>query len=201
MILEGIVTTCNRAGEVNIAAMGPIVEEEMQSLLLRPFQSTTTYQNLKQNPVGVFHIVDDVELLVRAALNQFESAPELFPAEKIQGSVLKQTCRWYEFEVTELDDSRDRTEIRVKVVHTGHQQEFLGFNRAKHAVIEFAILASRLFMLSEEEVVNQYHQLKTIVDKTAGPQEFTAFELVTRYISKQWPDFNRLIDSALNRNE
>ncbi|QDU79583.1 hypothetical protein Pla110_12940 [Polystyrenella longa] len=196
MILEGIVTTQNESDEVNVAAMGPIIGEGFQSLLLRPFQSTLTYQNLKVQPAGVFHIVDDVELLVRAALNLFENPPELLPAEQIRGSILAGSCRWYEFQVRELDDSRDRTEIQVDIVHTGERRHFLGFNRAKHAVIEYAILASRLFMLQEEEVFAKYQEFLTILEKTGGPQESLAFELVTDYVIKQWPHFQQAIASS-----
>ncbi|MCA9041873.1 MAG: DUF447 family protein [Planctomycetaceae bacterium] len=195
MILEGIVTTFNDQREVNVAAMGPIIGEGMQTLLLRPYQSTATYQNLKVHPQGVFHIVDNVELLVRAALNLLESAPDVFPAERIAGAVLGGCCRWYEFEVRELDDRQERTEIQVEIVHTGKRHDFLGFNRAKHAVIEYAILASRLFMLTEEEVLPQYQQFQTILEKTGGPQEFRAFELVTRYVIQQWPQFQQTLDS------
>ncbi|MGE0378942.1 MAG: DUF447 domain-containing protein, partial [Planctomycetaceae bacterium] len=59
MILEGIVTTRSAAGVVNVAPMGPIVDEWMQTLLLRPFQTSTTYRNLKQSGCGVFHVTDD----------------------------------------------------------------------------------------------------------------------------------------------
>ena len=195
MILEGIVTTRDSHGTVNVAAMGPIVGEGMRSLLLRPYQSTTTYQNLKAHPEGVFHIVDDVELLVRSALNLFDAPPAMVPTSEISGSVLADSCRWYEFRVTELDDSRERTEIQAEIVHTGSLRDFLGFNRAKHAVIEYAILASRLFMLDEADVARHYGEFRTILEKTGSPQEFRAFELVTDYVIKQWPHFRQTVTS------
>jgi hypothetical protein len=80
MILEGIVTTLDADGCVNVAPMGPIVDESMTALHFRPFQSSRTYANLKQTQCGVFHVVDDVLLLARAAIDRFESPPETFPA-------------------------------------------------------------------------------------------------------------------------
>jgi hypothetical protein len=72
MILEGIVTTLNGDRSVNVAPMGPIVDETMQTLLLRPFQTSTTYRNLKRTGCGVLHVTDDVLLLAQAAINRLE---------------------------------------------------------------------------------------------------------------------------------
>ena len=62
-LLEGIVTTLNDDGTPHIAPMGPIVDGEFNVLLLRPFRTSTTYQNLKRTGQGVLHVTDDVELL------------------------------------------------------------------------------------------------------------------------------------------
>ena len=60
--------------------MGPIVDETMQTLVLRPFQTSTTYRNLKQTGCGVFHVTDDVLLLAQAAIGALDVSPETFPA-------------------------------------------------------------------------------------------------------------------------
>src|SRR5437762_407739 len=117
MILEGIVTTLDLQGTLNVAPMGPIVDESLTRLHLRPFQTSQTYRNLKARPCGVFHVVDDVLLLVQAAIGRLEPLPASFPAEKISGRVLKAACRWYEFEIESCDDTRERTEIEARVVH------------------------------------------------------------------------------------
>lgn len=182
MIVEGIVTSLNAAGELNVAPMGPIVDEAMTTLLLRPFQTSRTYRNLKEHPVGVFHIVDDVLLLAQAAIGRVEHLPPTFPAEKITGQVLRDACRWYEFEIEELDDSSERTRIQTRVVHTGRLRDFFGFNRAKHAVIEAAILATRLHLLPTEQVRQQWEWLRSPVEKTAGPQELAAFQLLDEFV-------------------
>ena len=129
MILEGIVTTQDSAGVVNVAPMGPIVDETMAMLRLRPFQTSQTFRNLKAVPSGVFHVVDDVLLLAQAAIGRLPAVPPTFPAEKITGVVLAESCRWYEFLVDTLDDSQERAEIMARVVHTGRIRDFFGFNR------------------------------------------------------------------------
>ena len=182
MILEGIVTTVDQLGAVNVAPMGPIVDESMSLLLLRPFQTSQTYRNLKARPAGVFHVVDDVLLLARAAIGRLDDNPETFPAINIDGVVLRSACRWYEFVVESLDDSSERTSLKARVVHCGRQRDFFGFNRAKHAVIEAAILATRIDLIPREEIHQQFKTLRTLVEKTAGPAEREAFELLTRYV-------------------
>src|SRR5438477_8981891 len=114
MILEGIVTSLSEIDELNVAPMGPIVDETFASLVLRPFRTSQTYQNLKVRPCGVFHVVDDVLLLARAAVGDLTEAPASFPAECIVGRVLSAACRWYEFEIAACDDSRERTEMRAR---------------------------------------------------------------------------------------
>ena len=60
--------------------MGPLVDEDMTRLVLRPYQTSRTYQNLKRTGQGVFHVTDDVELLAHAAVNRLEPLPALIPA-------------------------------------------------------------------------------------------------------------------------
>lgn len=185
MILEGIVTTKNADGTVNVAPMGPIVDEAMQTLVLRPFQSSTTYANLKRHGEGVLHVTDDVLLLARAAIGALDETPGTFPAEQVDGAVLHSACRWYEFRVFALDDSQDRTRIEAQVVHTGRLRDFFGFNRAKHAVLEAAILATRVHLLPADEILAEFARLAVPVEKTAGPAEREAFALLREYVEQQ----------------
>ena len=183
MILEGIVTSQNARGSLNVAPMGPIVEPDMSGFLLRPFQTSTTFQNLKLNGCGVLHVVDDVLLIAQAAISRLETAPATFSAITIPGQVLRSACRWYEFRVESLDDSQERSEIRVRVTHTGRIRDFFGFNRAKHAVIEAAILATRVHMIDADDIRRQFAALRSPVEKTAGVHEQQAFELLNEYVT------------------
>ena len=182
MILEGLVTSTSATGELNLAPMGPIVDDGLTHLILRPFQTSTTYRNLKQVPCGVFHIVDDVLLMAQAALHRLDAIPETIPAEHISGRVLQDCCRWYEFEVTSIDDSSERTRLEATVVHVGRVRDFIGFHRARHAVLEATILATRLHLIPELEVRSQLASLASPVEKTAGPREREAFAMVRDFV-------------------
>lgn len=185
MILEGIVTTQDSSGQLNVAPMGPIVDCTMRQLILRPYQSSTTFTNLKSHPCGVFHVVDDVLLIARAALDRLEEIPPSFPAIKVAGRVLNDCCRWYEFEIEQCDESQDRAVLTARVAHEGRIRDHFGFNRAKHAVLEATILATRLHLMPAEQVQQQLQFWAAPVAKTAGPQELQAFQLVEDYI-REW---------------
>jgi hypothetical protein len=185
MILEGIVTTLSPDGSLNIAPMGPIVDAEMRRLVLRPFKSAQTYRNLKDHGEGVFHVTDDVLLLAQAAVGEVTPIPEVERATYILGYLLSDAARFYEFRVTKFDDAQDRTTIEAEVVHSGTRRDLFGFNRAKHAVLEAAILATRTMLIPRAEIDAEFRKLKTIVEKTGGPQEHAAFRHLEEYVTRQ----------------
>jgi hypothetical protein len=187
MILEGIVTTLSGDGHVNIAPMGPHVDLAMDRFLLRPFRTAQTYRNLKEHGEGVLHVTDDVLLLARAALGPVEPPAALSPAQRIRGFFLRDSCRYYEFRVVSLDDREDRARIEAKVVHSVRLRDFFGFNRAKHAVVEAAILATRTDFLPAEEIEAEYRRLAVIVQKTGGDQEVAAFALLQEHVARAAP--------------
>jgi hypothetical protein len=182
LILEGIVTSLNADGTVNISPMGPEVDEPLSRLTLKPYQTSTTYQNLKRSGQGVFHVTDDVELLARAAVGILDPLPAMQPAAAVEGRILSGACRWYAFKVRSLDDERERTEIVCDVVDRGWLRDFFGFNRAKHAVLEAAILATRIEFLPAAEIASQFERLRPLVQKTGGPAEERAFAFLEEFI-------------------
>jgi hypothetical protein len=184
MILEGIITTTNLDGSVNIAPMGPIVDADMTRLTLRPYQTATTFQNLVRTRQGVFHVTDDVELLARAAVDQLETLPPLVRAGRVDGWILADACRWFAFEIRTVQASEPRARLEAEVVDAGRIRDFFGFNRAKHAVVEAAILATRTGFLAAEEMAADMRRLAVAVDKTGGPAERRAFAFLENYIAR-----------------
>ena len=161
VILEGIVTTLSPDGTLNVAPMGPRVDSDMNMtrFVLRPFSTSTTYHNLKARGEGVFHVTDDVLLLAQTAIGAAPSpAPAARAADVVAGQILTEACRYYEFRVIELDDREERTAIVVETVAQGRQRDFFGFNRAKHAVVEAAILATRADWLAVDEILARVSQ-------------------------------------------
>ena len=182
MILESIVTTINDDGSLNISPMGPTVSEDISRFTLRPFDTSTTFANLKRSRVGVMHITDDVLLFARGAIGDKSKDPPTMDAESLQGKVLLDACRYFEFRVDFVDDAGPRMSLNCTTVKAGRLRDFWGFNRAKHAVIEAAILATRIDFLPAQEIDDSMKRLQKIVDKTAGPQEVAAMNLLVDFI-------------------
>lgn len=185
MILEGLVTTTNADGSPHLAPMGPNMGEYGDSFLLRPFPTSTTYMNLKRHPEGVLHVTDDVMLMAKAAVGKVKPFPDHREAESIRGFVLDNACRYFEFLASGFDESETRVRIECRIVKSGSGREFFGFNRAKHAVLEAAILATRFHLLPAEEIDAEYKKIRIIVDKTAGPQERKAMT----FLEREWANF------------
>jgi hypothetical protein len=178
MILEGLVTTVDESGAMHLAPMGPIVDRpDFQSLRFRPYETSQTGGHLRRTKQGVFHLSDNVELFARSAIG-LPVATSSTPAESVTGFVLVSCVRAFEFEVDSIDTSRERHELTARVVKVHHRAEWIGFNRAKHAVLEAAILATRFHLLPADEIDREFDRLRTIVGKTAGPTEEHAFALL-----------------------
>jgi uncharacterized protein len=188
LILEGIVVTLDAAGQPNVAPMGPRVDRAVSRLVLRPYQTAQTYRNLKATSCGVFHVTDDVELLARAAIGEVTKGPELSDIADFPCPRLTDCCRWFAFRVASLDDTQERTTIECRVIAQDEVRPFFGFNRAKHAVLEAAILATRVGILPGDEIRRELERLAIPVQKTAGRQECRAFTLLQDFIRRQLPD-------------
>lgn len=190
MIIESIVTTLDEQGQVNCAPMG--VEWGDQTIVIKPYKETATYRNLtylgtvgnadKETATAVVNLTDNVLLFAKSAI-----ASPVFPtrpAEVLRGAVLQDVCSWREVEVVEVDSRQPRARVTTRVVHHGYERDFLGYNRARNAVLEAAILATRTRFLPAAEILAEFERLQVIVDKTAGPQEFKAMALLTEYVQK-----------------
>jgi hypothetical protein len=171
VIVEALVTTMDAAGRVNLAPMG--VEWDESCIVLKPFVDTTTFRNLRATPAAVVHLTDDVGLFVEAALA--EPAFGWAPAARVRGAVLDGACSWRELEVTAVDATPPRARVATRTVARGTGREFLGFNRARHAVLEGTILATRTHLLPHAEIAAELARLAVPVRKTAGPAETAAW--------------------------
>jgi hypothetical protein len=181
VIIETIVTTVDPNGSINFAPMG--VEWGDDSIVLKPFLETTTFRNLSATGVAVVNLTDDVMLFAQGAV----SSPQ-FPSHQatvVKGVVLEAACSWRELQVSTVDATPPRSRIEARVVHRGIKREFIGFNRARHAVLEAAILATRTHLLPAEQIREEFARLQVMVDKTAGQRELEAMAFLTDYVQSR----------------
>jgi uncharacterized protein len=178
MIVETVTTTINPDGSVNCAAMG--VEWGDETIVIKPYRATRTLRNLHDRGAAVVHVTDDILLFARAALE--DPDPPTRPAAAVEGAVLADACSWREVAVDAIDATGPRARVTARVVGRGAGREFVGFNRACHAVLEASILASRAKRLPADELRADLARLAVLVDKTAGPRERAAWDCVLAHV-------------------
>lgn len=178
VIIESIVTTVAADGSVNCAPMG--VEWGDEAIVLKPFLDTATYRNVTATRSAVVNLTDDVRVFAQAAISNPVYAT--VPASVVRGVVLADCCSWRELEVRSIDATPPRSRIEAAVVHRGFRREFIGFNRACHAVLEAAIYATRVHLLEPAFVQSEMARLQVIVNKTAGKREREAMALLADHV-------------------
>ena len=180
MIRETIVTTRDAGGRVHIAPLGLIEEEG--GVIIAPFRPSTTLENLLSNPHAVANYTDDVQVFAGCLTGRRDWPVR--PATIVPGVVLEQALAHDELAVVRVDNDPQRPRFHCRVVHAETHAPFRGFNRAQAAVVEAAILVSRLGMLPAEKVDREVEYLRIAVDKTAGPRERQAWEWLMQRIAE-----------------
>jgi hypothetical protein len=178
MIVETVTTTINPDGTVNCAAMG--VEWGDEEIVIKPYRATRTLRNLERHGAAVVHLTDDILLFAQAALG--DPHPPTRPADVVDGAVLVDACSWREVAVDAIDAGGVRARVSTRVVGRGAGREFIGWNRACHAVLEASILASRAGRVPAEQIHAELDRLAVLVDKTAGPRERAAWDGVVAHV-------------------
>ena len=171
LIREAIVTTVNALGEPHLAPLGLIAEGERW--LLAPFHPSATLDNLRQAPFAVANLTDDVRVFA-GCLTGRRDWP-LTAANVVAAPRLAATLAHLELVVVEIREDELRPRFVCRVAHRASHAPFEGFNRAQAAVIEGAVLVSRVHLLPRDEVEAELARLEIIVGKTAGAAEAEAW--------------------------
>lgn len=180
MIQEVIVTTQNEEGMTHIAPMG--IHLEGCKFIILPFRPSTTLENILQSKVAVINYCDDVRIFA-GCLTGRRDWP-LSKTDKIAGAYLSIALAHEELELLRIEDDKTRPKLYCQSIHTVNHGPFLGFNRAQYAVLEAAILVSRLKMLSIEKINSEIEYLSIGLHKTAGEKELEAWEWLMDVVDK-----------------
>jgi len=172
MIRETIVTTVSAKGIVHIAPLGIIADGD--GWIIAPFRPSTTLENLRAVPFAVANYTDDVRVFA-GCLTGRTSWPTI-ASDKVPVPRLAVALAHAELAVESIVEDEQRPRFRCRVVHRASHAPFAGFNRAQAAVIEAAILVSRLHLLPREKIASEIAYLEIAVTKTAGPAEREAWD-------------------------
>jgi hypothetical protein len=178
-IVETIVTTANSEGEVHIAPLGLI--EDGAHWLIAPFKPSKTLDNLRANPFAAASHTDDVRVFAGCVTGR--KIWPLTSTSKVKGGRLADCVSHWELKVEKVIEEEIRPRFICSVVHRESHQTWEGFNRAQAAVIELAVLTTRLGMLPPEKIESELKYLEIAISKTAGPREAEAWEWLMEKIA------------------
>lgn len=171
MILESILSTRNADGSPHVAPLGLHVDGE--HLVVAPFRPSRTLDNVARERCAVVNWTTDVRLFAGPVTGRRDWP--VLPAARLPCPRLAQAETHAELEVVEVIEDTQRPRFRCRVVHEVQHAPFRGFVRAQSAVIEAAILATRLHLLDAAKVERELAYLQIAIDKTAGPVELEAW--------------------------
>ena len=170
-IHEVIVTTINEDGQPHSAPMG--ISEVNSHILIKPFKPSATYDNLKQHRQCTINYTDDVRVFAGSLTGRRNW--DMLPCQQIEGFYLSQALAHTELEIVAFDDDDPRALFKGAIVCDVSHAQFRGFNRAQSAVIDAAVLVSRLKMLPEDKIRQEIAYLSIAIEKTAGARELEAW--------------------------
>ncbi|TAN48594.1 MAG: DUF447 family protein [Methylococcaceae bacterium] len=172
MIQEVIVTSLSAGGVAHLAPMG--IQREGDQLIILPFRPSTTLDNILATRQAVINRSDDVRVFA-GCLTGHRHWP-LAAAEQVRVPRLADCLSHLEVELTRVEEDAVRPKLCCRPLHEANHRPFQGFNRAQSAVLEAAILVSRLSMLPMSKIDAELHYLRSAVDKTAGAREKQAWQ-------------------------
>jgi len=182
MIRESIVTTISAAGAVHIAPFGIIADGD--GWIIAPFHPSVTIDNLRAVPFCVASFTDDVRIFA-GCLTGRRDWPTV-ASEKVPVPRLAAALAHAELAVARVTEDPQRPRFHCRVVHRVSHAPFEGLNRAKAAVVEGAILVSRLDLLPRDKIEQEMAYLATAVSKTAGPAEQEAWEWLVERVRARY---------------
>jgi len=180
VIYETVISTVARDGTPHVAPMG--VRYRGSDVILMPFKPSTTLANIVADGHAVLNIVTDTRVFAGSVTGR--RAWPLQAAEHIAGVRLACALNHVELALAELQDDPQRPVLRMARVFEVSHAPYIGFNRAQAAVIEGAVLVSRLHMLPAAKVDTEMSYLQIAIDKTAGPEEREAWGWLTEAVSR-----------------
>jgi uncharacterized protein len=174
-IFETVVTTLSPAGVVHVAPMGVryVATEVGADVVLMPFRPSTTLANIEATRCAVLNLLTDVRVFAGCVTGR-RDWPTL-PVDGFAGVRLACALGHVALRLVEQNDDVQRPRLLLARVHETTHAPFAGFNRAQAAVIEGAVLVSRLHMLPAEKVDSEFRYLQIAIDKTADAAELQAW--------------------------
>jgi hypothetical protein len=172
-ILDGInevIATTEKDGVVNAAPIGIIRDGE--SLYIRLFLGTHTYDNVLANGWFVANITHDSWIFAETALEDL-TQDHFVRREGLP--ILKDAEAWalFKCEPFPLDIIIAKIQlVKGEVL----RKDFRALNRGANLVVEAAVAATRYLALRTDSYYEELMKMRRIIDRCGGPREREAME-------------------------
>jgi len=203
VIVETIVSTYNTDGQPNAAPMGAIMQNEEQ-ILIRLFNSSSTYKNLQSVKCATINLTSNIQLFYLTSFKDGSPLPsEWFErAQTINAPILQLADASIETSVVNVRKiNEEKTEVKCNVKFVNAKKmDPKAYCRAQFAAMEAIIHATRVkvFLNGDEKQKKQAATLlqtieicREIVDRCAPNTQYAQI----------MADLNKMIDSWRNPNE
>jgi uncharacterized protein len=168
--INEVIATTEKNGVINAAPLGIIKDGE--SLYLRLFLGTHTYDNILANGWFVANITHDSWIFAETAL---EDLTQDYFVIRDGLPTLKDTEAWalFKCETYPLDIVIAKIElVKGEVI----RKDFRSFNRGAGLVLEAAVAATRYLALRTDSYYEEMLKTRRIIDRCGGPREKEAIE-------------------------
>jgi hypothetical protein len=159
------------------------IRRQGERILVAPFRPSRTLDNLIETGSAVVSVTDDVRVFA-GCLTGRRDWP-LAPSQRIAAPRLADCLAHWELELGEIREDPVRPQLLCRAVFEATHGPSLGFNRAQAAVLELAILVSRLDRLPGDKVAREIEYLGIAIEKTAGARELEAWGWLMERIAAQ----------------
>jgi hypothetical protein len=182
MIFETVIISSDNNNVPHVTPFG--IKYEGEQVIISPFKPSKTLNNIIRTKVATMNVTDDVRVFAGALTNR--QPWYLESTDSIKGFRLQDCLMHVELRLSDVREDEVRPQLVMTQVNKQHHKDFNGFNRAQAAVIELAVLTSRLHMLAPEKIQSELKYLQIAIDRTAGDKEQEAWSWLTEKINQYY---------------
>lgn len=197
-IYETIVSTYDCNGKTTAAPMG-LIALDANTFLIRPYMSSSVYENIHETGCGVVNITTSPELFYRTTFKN-EKRHLVVPkkwfiqAKTVHAPRIKSAAAYIEFVVKRLEyENHDRARFTCKSTLVEARKSFpQAYCRSTYALIECLIHATRIkVFLSDgrrgeaEKLIKLVEQYKQLTDRVApGSKDLQVMIEILNHINR-----------------
>ena len=186
MIIETIISTMSKEKKPQTSPFG--IKKKNKLVLISPYLPSTTHTNMLENKFASISYTDNASIFVECIIKNQNFLMK--KCTSIEAYYVKDSLRHDEVKVVNYIKDDERPTFECEIIHSENHGSFLGINRARNALIEACILATRINLLPKKKILSELEYLENAILKTSGKIE-----------QMSWNKLKKFIDKKIKKNE